>query len=186
MKILGKRLFDRDFREIFSSEFISITGGLIAGTILLSIVNKLELVPGLFILLPGFLELHGNIFGSLAARLGELLHTKNIKPRYLNNKLLVTNVLASILLLIVVSLFLGFVASLINFWIFGVKSFVLVFIAIFAAFIAMVFELPLTVITTFWLFKNGYDLDDIMGPYVTTVGDIVSVLSIFLVLLVVI
>ena len=106
MKILGKRVIDKDFKEIFTSEFFSVTGGLLAGIFLLVLVNKLELIPGLFILLPGFLEMHGNIFGSLAARLGALLHTKHIKPKFEHNKILYINIFSSILLLIIVSLFL--------------------------------------------------------------------------------
>ncbi|MBI2148297.1 magnesium transporter [Candidatus Woesearchaeota archaeon] len=186
MKILGKRVIDKDFREIFTSEFISITGGLIAGVFLLGLANKLELIPGLFILLPGFLEMHGNIFGSLAARLGTLLNTKHIKPKFEHNKILLINILSSILLVLVVSLFLGVLATLLNYFIFKSYSLILIFVSLVAGIISLIIELPLTVLTTFWVFNNGYDPDDIMGPYVTTIGDIISVLSLFIVILVVI
>jgi cation transporter-like permease len=42
-------------------------------------------------------------------------------------------------------------------------------------------EIPLTIYTTIWLFKHKFDPEDIMGPYVTTLGDIISILSIVLV-----
>jgi len=186
MKILGKGVIDKDFREIFSSEVISLTGGVIAGTFLLGLVDKLELVPGLFILLPGFLEMHGNIFGSLGARLGTLLHTKHIKPKFEHNKILLINIFASILLLLVVSLFLGFVAYILNALIFDTYAPILIYIAIIAAIIALLVEMPLTIAATFWLFKKGYDPDDIMGPYITTMGDIISIVSLFIGILVVI
>ena len=185
MKILGKRLIDKDFREIFTSHFISITGGIIAGTFLLGVVNKLEMLPGLFILLPSFLEMHGNIFGSLAARLGTLLHTKHIKPKLRHNKLLSTNIWASVWLTLIVSLFLGTIAYLISFFVFGENNPILILIAIIAAIIALVIELPITVITTFWFFKHGYDPDDVMGPYITTMGDIISMVSLFIVVAVI-
>ena len=53
-----------DFREIVSAEFISITGGLMAGLILSFMLDKIYLVPGLFILIPGFLEMRGSLSGS--------------------------------------------------------------------------------------------------------------------------
>ncbi len=186
MKILGKRIIDKDFREIFVSELVSVTGGLLTGTFLLNLVDKIELIPGLFILLPGFLEMHGNIFGSLAARLGTLLHLKHIKPKFKYTKLLAINVYASLLLILVVSLFLGIFAYLLNLIIFKVNVPILITVTLIAAVIALLIEIPLTIATTFWLFKKGYDPDDIMGPYITTVGDIISVVSLFIGFLVVI
>ena len=32
----------------------------------------------------------------------------------------------------------------------------------------------------FWLFRHGLDPDDIMGPYITTIGDIIMVGSLYL------
>ena len=72
MKIIGKKrekVIDKDFFEISVSELISVTGGIIAGIFLLGLIDKLSLIPGLLILLPGFLEMHGNISGSLTGRL---------------------------------------------------------------------------------------------------------------------
>ena len=179
-------MIDRDFREIFTSQFIAITGGIIAGIFLLSITNKLELVPGLFVLIPGFLEMHGNIFGSLAARLVTLLHIKHIKPKLEHNRLVWINILASVFLLIIVALFLGIAAYLLNLYIFKSNTPILILISLIAAVIAIIVELPITVFSTFWLYKNGYDPDDIMGPYITTIGDVVSILSLFIVMLVVV
>ena len=54
-------LISKNFKEIFTAEFISVTGGLIAGSLLVFQVDKLLLLPGLFILIPGFLEMRGSI-----------------------------------------------------------------------------------------------------------------------------
>ena len=181
MKILGRKVaIDRDFREIFISEIISISGGLLAGMFLLNLLNKQHLLSGLFILLPGFLEMHGNIFGSLAARLGTLLHTKHIKPIFKFNKILTINIWATILLMFIVSSFLGIVAYFLNLYIFNTNTPVLILLTFIAAVIALLIEIPLTIATTFWFFKKGYDPDDIMGPYVTTTGDVISIVSILI------
>ena len=73
MRILGKTKIEKDFLEISFSQLLSITGGVIAGTFLVSLIDNFGLISGLFILFPGLLELHGNIYGSLSARLGNLL-----------------------------------------------------------------------------------------------------------------
>lgn len=185
MRILGKSLIDRDFKEIFTSEIVSISGGLLAGTMLLIITKNLEMLPGLFLLLPGFLEMHGNIFGSFAARLGALLHTHHIRPPFAKSSLLRINTIATIILLLFVSLSIGILAYVFNLLFFDVSSPLLIIISLIAAFIALLFELPLTIFTTLWLFKRGHDPDDIMGPYVTTVGDVISIISLFIAMVVI-
>ncbi len=178
MKILGKhKKIDMDFWEIFTAEFISVTGGIIAGVLLSLLMNKLELIPALLVLLPGFLEMRGNIAGSLASRLGTDLHIKKLY-KLKDGSILRDNVLSSVILGIIVTLSLGFFAYLLTYFLFGINNINIIFIALIASILAMTFEIPLTVITTFWLFKKGYDPDDIMGPYVTAVGDVVSILAI--------
>ena len=181
-RILGKSTFEkhRDFYEIFVSEFISITGGLIAGLILLNVRNSLEFVPALLVLLPGFLELHGNLFGSLAARLSVALHLRKMKPKLNHGRIFSSNIIATIFLAIVVSAVLGLAAYFLTKIIFGVSAINIIFIALIAMFFSLIVEIPLTIFTTFWLFKKGLEPDDIMGPYVTTVADIISVVTILL------
>jgi len=179
--ILGKRLWKhKDFFEIFISEMISITGGLIAGLFLLNIKNSLEFVPALLILLPGFLELQGNLLGSLAARLSVALHLRKMKPKFNHGKIFISNILATVFLAFFVSIILGIVAYFITKFIFRIAVINIIFIAITATALALVAEIPLTIIATLWTFKVGLDPDDIMGPYVTTAADIISVIAILI------
>ncbi len=170
-------LSKRDFREILTAELISVTGGLFAGFLLALFTNQLELVPGIFILIPGFLELRGNISGSLSARLGSGLYIGALKPRFRKNRVLNGNMLASAVLVVVVSVVLGLVAYLASWFFFGLYSPDLVLIGLLAGIISNVIEVPLTIFTTFWLFRRGHDPANIMGPYVTTTGDIISIVS---------
>ena len=179
MKILGKKRVDKDFLEISVSQFISITCGVIAGIGLLSFIDKLVLIPGLLIMLPGFLEMHGNISGSLAARISVLLHTNKIKPKHPNH-LIKENVNASIFLFIITSIILGLLAFVITYLLFGVIEYNLLYIILFATLITVIIEIPITVLTTLWLFRHDYEPDDIMGPYITTIGDIISIISLSL------
>ncbi len=176
----------KDFLEIFTGEIIAVTGGLLAGTVLAIFKDNLLLIPGLFILLPGFLEMRGNISGSLAARIGSALHlgTLSAKAKY-NNKLIIKNILASSFLVIFVSLILGSLAYLATFLFFHIKFVEIIYISLFAAILTSSILLPLTIKTSLWLYKRGHDPDNIMGPYITTVGDVVSIAAILLAIIII-
>ena len=182
----ARSMLKREFKDMFAAEIISMTGGLLAGTLLAIYIDKILLIPGLFILLPGFLEMRGNISGALAARLGTALDLKKIPAIISKNGDVKQNILATFVEVLVVALSLAAVAYVITYFIFGSATLLIFWIAIIAALISNFIEVALTTYTTFWLFKKGHDPNDIMGPYVTTTGDIVSVASLLLAITIVI
>ncbi len=177
----AKDIMHSEVREIISAEFISISGAVIAGIILASMTGKLYLVPGLFILLPGFLEMRGSISGSLASRLSSGLFLGALKPEMKRSKVLNGNVVASVVLALVTSIVLGLVAYAVGYYLFGIASTKIIYIAVIAALLSNAIQIPLTIATTFWFFRKGHDPNNIMGPYTTTAGDIISVLSLYIV-----
>lgn len=175
-----------DFKEISAGQFFSITGGLIAGILLAYLGDEVMLIPGLLILIPGFLEMRGNISGSLSSRLSSALHMGYVKPELRYSKFMKSNILASFMLGIVASVAIGAISLAVTIFYFHVFYIKIVYISLIAAIISNMILIPLTVITCFWLFRKGHDPDNIMGPYVTTVGDIASMISLFIALAVVI
>lgn len=174
----------REFEEILVIEFISVTGGVLAGALLAYFLDKIALIPGLLIFLPGFLAMRGNISGSLAARVGEALHLgllKHKKHRYFFH----ANNWAAFTLGVLVSLFLSIVAYLGTLWFFKVNAPQIIAIALIAGIISNILMIPLTSRVAVWLFRHGYDPDNIMGPYITTVGDVISVAALIIAILVV-
>ncbi|HSU72963.1 MAG TPA: magnesium transporter [Candidatus Binatia bacterium] len=169
-----------EFKEMFTAELVSITGGIAAGTLLAFSTNKLELIPGLFILMPGFLALRGSIAASLAARISSALHRHHHSAEHENSSFGKQNVHASFLLAIVGSLVLGLVAYLGTRLAFHINAPALIFVAVMAAFISNIILVPITFLSTIWLYKHGYDPDNIMGPYITTIGDIISIVSLLI------
>lgn len=172
--------FDGNFKEIFSSQIISMIGGLLGGTILAICTNKMILIPGMLILLPGFLEMRGNISGTFASRLSSGLFLGVIKPNKMRTKIIKGNLAASFLLAIFVSLILGMVAFLFNLIILKMVIPKIILIPLIAGIIANAIEITLTLFATFYLFKKGHDPNNIMGPFVTTTGDVTSILSLLL------
>ena len=174
-------IFDETFKEIFASQMVSVLVGLLAGTLLAIYTDKLFLIPGMLILLPGFLEMRGNISGSLAARLTSGMFLGFIKPNRMKTKIIKGNIMASFILAISVSLFLGLIAFLFNFMVFGIVIYKIILIPLIAGIIANAIEVPLTFCFTVYFFRKGYDPGNIMGPFVTSTGDVTSILSLLLV-----
>ncbi|HLC65206.1 MAG TPA: magnesium transporter [Candidatus Nanoarchaeia archaeon] len=168
---------DTSFREIFAAQMVSIFGGLIAGILLAVYTDKILLIPGMLILLPGFLEMRGNISGTLASRISSGLFLGMIKPSGIKSGVIRANMLASFLLVIVVSFALGILASLFNYFVFDVFIAKIIFIPVIAGIIANSVEIPLTLFATFYIYRKGHDPNNIMGPFVTSTGDITSILS---------
>lgn len=182
---LGKKskgIFDKDFFEILTTELFSVTIGLIAGVLLLSITDKLKLIPALLVFIPGFHELHGSVISSLAARLSTDLHLKKISRGFHFSKIMNENILASVLLALSISFLLGIFAYFLTFFIFKEVSLSIILISVIASFITLVISIPMTLVALFWSFNKGHDPDDIMGPYVTTLVDIIGMVVIFVVI----
>jgi mgtE-like transporter len=177
--------FWKDFDEILTAEMASTAGGLAAGTLLAFITNQIELIPALLIFLPGFLEMRGNISGSLSARLSSALYLGATKPKVRKNRILKGNVAASMLLVVVVSIILGVVAFFANAVFFGILDHRIIAIALIAGILSNLVEIPVAVFTTFWLFRHGHDPNNVMGPYVTTTGDITSIISVFIAIVII-
>ena len=175
----------KDMKEILSSELIAMTGGLIVGLILASYTDQLELVPGILILIPGFLEMRGNISGTLSARLSAGLFLGKLEPKIHNSRILKSNIIASFAQVLIVSFVLGAVAFFAINIFFGVYSIKIIYIAVLAGFLSNIIAIPLTIVTTFWLFKNGHDPNNIMGPYVTSTGDLISIISLLIAIVIV-
>jgi mgtE-like transporter len=175
-------VFDKEFSEIFSTQMVSIIGGLVVGIILVLYIDKILFIPGMLILLPGFLEMRGNISGSFASRLSSGLFLGVINPKKKRTKLVRGNVFAALCLAVIVSFVLGIVAFAFSYCVFGVYSLKIIFIPVIAGIIANFIEIPLTLFMTFYLFRRGHDPNNIMGPFVTSTGDITSIVSLLVVM----
>jgi mgtE-like transporter len=177
-----KGIFDKNFKEILSFQLVSIIGGLIAGIILAIYTNKLLLIPGILLTLPAFLDMRGNISGSLASRLSSGLFLGVIKPNTIRTRIIRGNIYASILLAVILALFLGLITFLFNNFVLHVYTPEIIGLFFVAGLIANMIEVPLTIIFTFYFFKKGHDPNNILGPFVTSSGDITSIVSLIIAL----
>lgn len=175
-------IFSRSFGDIAISQIVSILGGFIVGITIAIYVDKIILIPGMLIILPGFLEMRGNISGSFASRLSSGLFLGVIKPNEFKTRVIRGNIIASFLLAVVISFALGLVTFLFNLILLKIYAPKIILIPLIAGIIANAIETPLTLFATFYLFRKGHDPNNIMGPFITSTGDITSTVALLVTL----
>ncbi|MFB6284600.1 MAG: magnesium transporter [Halobacteria archaeon] len=163
---------------------VSIIGSILAGTLLAGghMRSVIKQVPGLLLILPAFLATRGNVYGSLGARISTGLHQGFIEPELEYNKRLLNAMMAALLNGLIISVFVAasstvimdfFNKSIIAFW-------KLVSILLVASFISGVTLIIILVSLLFVAFKRGMDPDTLIGPIMTTAGDIFGVAYLYI------
>lgn len=169
-----------NLRHSFLSLFISGMASLVAGIVLGTSEEILTAIPGLLILIPAIMGMRGNIFATLASRLGSAFHMGSLKSFDMNNPILRSNFFASLSLGIIFSVYLAFVAKVTSL-IFGIRAMSIaefVSISVIATLISGVVMLFAAIWVSFYSYKRKWDPDSITSPLITATGDIITIPSI--------
>jgi mgtE-like transporter len=153
----------------------SVVGGLIAGVVLGGMRGELQAVPGLLVLIPALLATRGNVYGSLGARIATGLHQGLVEPRVtLGDKRLRRAVAAAIGNGLLASVFAATVVFLIlTLFVRTPAPYpVLLGIALIAGLFSGITLSTLVVVLVFAGYRRGRDPDTLVGPIVTTAGDV--------------
>jgi mgtE-like transporter len=157
-------------------------GELFAGSILGKMHHRLDLIPGLIILVPAIMGLRGNIGAALGSRISASLHLGLVDKRFSFNRFNLSNIGAGFSLSLAVSIVIGLCARLAC-QIFGLPSIPLVnllLIAILASAMASLVLIPFTVTLTYFAFNRRLDPDNIVAPIIGMVGDVITVAVVFI------
>jgi len=142
-------------------------------------------LPGLILVIPPLLDLRGNVNGALASRLGTALHTGVVEPKLSMSDELKVNISSSLILSLLASATIGLfsclVAALLG--IGPINVFALVVIAVVAGVVSGIALAALTVIVSVFSYNHGWDPDNVTAPLMATIGDLITMVSIFLVTL---
>jgi mgtE-like transporter len=166
------------YREALPALVASLIGGLLAGLVLGGMRSELRAVPGLLVLVPALLATRGNVYGSLGARVATALHQGLIEPRVrggderlraaaaaaLGNGLLASSFAAVVVFLLLSALGRG--PSLVQ----------LVGIALLAGLLSGIVLTVVVLTVVFAGYRRGQDPDTLVGPIVTTTGDVFGML----------
>ncbi|MEM4781628.1 MAG: magnesium transporter [Halalkalicoccus sp.] len=170
------------YREALPILLIALGGGLFAGLVLEEIIESVDRFPGLLVMVPVFLATRGNVYGALGGRIASGLHQGLIEPRFERNERLVNAVAASFINGIGISIVIG-VLTWIALLILGWESAALyefVGIMLIAGTLTSIVMILGLLILIFAGYTYGYDPDNLVGPAVTTLGDIFGMLFMLL------
>ena len=155
-------------------------GEVFAGSVLGGMKNILDENPGFLVLIPAIIALRGNISMALGSRLGSAAHLGIIDMKNLFNKETKENLKASIFLSIFISGIAGIFAYLTcMFFNINANFFFLFGTAILAGTIAGLILTFITIFVIIIAFKKEYDPDNVTGPALATVADLITILTLF-------
>ena len=167
------------FVALIISAFASLTAGLTLG----AITGTLEELPGLLVLVPAAIGMRGNVFGALGSRLGTAIHAGTFTLSRRIDTPVGQNIAAALALSLSTSLILAILAKAVSIA-FGVADAISIadflVISVVGGMISSVVALFVVIGVTAACVRWSFDLDNVHTPIVTTVGDMVTLPSLFL------
>ena len=161
----------------------SLVGGLLAGVVLGGMRGDLQTIDGLLVLVPALLATRGNVYGSLGARIATALHQGLLEPRVSEaDDALLRAVAAAISNGLLASVFAAVVATLALLSL-GRPSaglFTFAAISIVAGLLSGIALATTVVFVVFAGYRRGYNPDTLVGPLVTTAGDVFGMAALLL------
>jgi mgtE-like transporter len=148
-------------------------GLIFTGTLFGHSTSTLELFPGLIVLIPALIGLRGNINTTLGSRLGSAVHMGLISRKDFFNDEMKENVKASLILSFIMSTIAGILAYGTTLTL-GKASWKIVVIAVVAGSIAGVILAFITIAIIMYSVRKGLDPDNVTGPSLSTVGDLIT------------
>jgi mgtE-like transporter len=157
----------------------SLVGGLLAGVVLSGMRSDLRAVEGLLVLVPALLATRGNVYGSLGARLATGLHQGLVEPHLrAGDRRLSAAAAAALANGVLTSLFAATavfaILSTLGAPVAGLGR--LLGIALLAGLLSGVTLVVVVVTVVFAGYRRGYNPDTLVGPLVTTTGDVFGIL----------
>jgi len=162
------------YRQALPVLGVALCGGLFAGVVLESLVAAVADVPGLLVMVPIFLATRGNVYGALGGRIASGLHQGLIDPTFTHDGRLVNAVVASFvngigISVVIAVLTWGGLAAL--GWEVAALAQLVAIMLVAGTLTAVVLIVGLLAVM-FVGFARGYDPDNLVGPIVTTLGDV--------------
>jgi mgtE-like transporter len=180
----GSGLPEADFRQSLLALLLNSTTSFVAGATLASITGTLEALPGLLVLAPAAIGLRGNVFSALGNRLSTTVHLGTFSFSARRDSVFAQNVAASMVLTLELSLLMavGAGALVLGLGISDSPSVIwkLALVSILGGTIASLVVLAVTIGLTLAAVRFGWDLDNLVAPTVSTLGDVLTIPALWL------
>jgi mgtE-like transporter len=159
--------------------------GTLSGIVLQEFEDELLRFPSVLILVPALIGVGGNLGAILSSRLSTAVHLGILELK-ISNVVFKNNVLAVAIASVSIFLTLGLSAFAFG-ALFGVDTIslhVMLALALASGGILMAVLVPVSLVVVYYGHRHRLDPDDIAIPVVTTIGDIVGVLSLLAVIVI--
>jgi mgtE-like transporter len=170
-------------RQSFVALVLNSTTSLVAGAVLGAITGTLEKLPGLLVLVPAAIGLRGNVFSALGNRLSTAIHVGTFRLSARPETLLGQNIAASMALTLSMSLALAVIAKVVAVAL-GIPNTIsvleLALISVVGGLLASLFVLVATVFLAAGSVRYELDLDNLVAPLVSTLGDVLTLPALWL------
>ncbi|MFC7133541.1 MULTISPECIES: magnesium transporter [Salinibaculum] len=166
------------YREGLPALAASAVGGLLAGVVLGGMRAEFRAVPGLLVLVPALLATRGNVYGSLGARLATGLHQGLVAPELRGADARLYRAVAAAILNGLLASSVAAVAAVAALTALGGEAAplsILLAIALLAGLLSGIVLSVTVVVVVFAGYRRGYNPDTLVGPIVTTAGDVFGV-----------
>lgn len=141
-------------------------------------------LPGILVVIPSFINMNGSILSILSSRISSALHMGLIKPKLKKTKTLDKNLIITFFDSIVSFLLLGIIAGAFNL-VLGIPSvefMIFPIITLVAGLLSIAFLSILSITFSYVSYSKGIDPDNWVIPALTSIGDFVGVVLLFVVL----
>jgi len=167
-----------DTRQRLVALVVGVVAASAGGLVLASAEGILTDLPGLLLLVPGAIALRGNVFGAVGSRLGTAVHTGTFRLSARVDGVVGQNMLGAAALSLVLSAALGVLARG-TAVVFGIAPTMtladFVVVSTLGGLLASVAIGVVTVGLAAGSVRFGWDLDNVMAPLVSTLGDLATV-----------
>lgn len=167
-----------DARQRFVALGVGVVAASAGGLVLATADGTLAELPGLLLLVPGAIALRGNVFGAMGSRLGTAVHAGTFRFSARLDGVVGQNLLGAAVLSLVLSVLLGLLArgAAVLFGISPTMTLAdFVVVSTMGGLISSVLVGLVTIGLAAGSFRFGWDLDNVMAPLVSTLGDLATV-----------
>ncbi|MBO3802918.1 MAG: magnesium transporter [Candidatus Brockarchaeota archaeon] len=151
-------------------------GGIISGRLIIIFSPFFASAPWILALFPPILTVRGNIGGILSGKLGTMLHTGEVEPRFRRNTSSFYALVKAIFALTFVdTLGIGFLAFVVNSLFFGAEfqnPLLFLLVPLLTCELAIAISVPVALFSAIESFKRGFDPDIILYPMMSTIDDV--------------
>lgn len=170
-------------RQSLVALFFNSFTSFLAGSMLLGFDSTWTRLPPLLILVPAAIGLRGNVFSTLGNRLSTAIHTGTFRISYQPDSVLTQNLVASFALTMLMSVVLAIAAKVIAVGL-GIAQTVsvldIIVVSTLGGLLGSIVVAVATIALTMGAVRFEWDLDNLVAPSVSTLGDVVTIPALWL------